>query len=29
MSTRGHATALALDLSPEVRELVEAALAET
>jgi hypothetical protein len=29
MSLRGHAAALALDLAPEVRELVEAALAET
>jgi len=29
MSPRGHAAALALDLSPEVRELVDAALAET
>ena len=29
MSSRGHAAALALDLSPEVRELVAAALAET
>jgi hypothetical protein len=29
MSPRGHAAALALDLSPEARELVEDALAET